>query len=613
MGVVYIGYDRQWREVFAAKTFQREVFARSPDVADRFVREALAWVSLDVHPHIAEARRVEEVDGRPLLFLEYVSGGDLASWIGSPRLLRSLRRVLALALQFCDGMTHATGKGIVAHRDVKPSNCLVTEDGDLKITDFGLAKVALLPTEATGSGPGGTAAGVDETLDLPGADAASRTGRASGTPAYMPPEQFADVKHVDLRADVYAFGVMMFEMITGARPFTGRTVADLARQHRMEPAPRLQNVPVNVADVVATCLAKEPAARFQDFAALRAALAAAYLEETGEAPPDPVAGAALDAARLNNKGLSLMKLGRAAEALEVFEASLRLDGRSVRAWANKAAALGERLGRWDEALACTENALSIDPRDAAAWTNHGMALRAQGRTTEALECQEHALALEPTSPAPWSNKAVALHALGHPREALSAVDESLAIDATAAPTWSNKSLILRSLGRPDEGLACDDKAVELDEADERLWLNRSATLLALRRPEEALASADRALSLQPRLARAWLNKGVALRTLGRDDDALVCYQRAVDLDATYGMAWSNLGNALFAAGRSDEALVCFDRAIALDAQHGMAWLNKGVVLLHSDDLPGAAKCLEAAERAGVAQAGALLSRIRAKS
>ncbi len=141
MGIVYVVYDRKWREAFAAKTFQQSVFAASPVIKTRFENEATAWVNLDLHPNIAEARFLDVIDGQPFLFLEYVAGGDLSAWIGTPRLINDLPQVLRFGIQFCDGMQHIASNGIKAHRDIKPQNCLVTQDAVLKITDFGLAKV----------------------------------------------------------------------------------------------------------------------------------------------------------------------------------------------------------------------------------------------------------------------------------------------------------------------------------------------------------------------------------------------------------------------------------------------------------------------------------------
>jgi len=143
MGRVYIVYDHEFQEPFAAKTFQDELFKRNPMVAERFTQEALAWIRLDRHENIAQARFVQNIEGKPFLFLEYVSGGDLSDWIGTPRLSEDLPQVLRFAIEFCDGMSHALSKGIQAHRDIKPANCLITEDHTLKVTDFGLAKRCL--------------------------------------------------------------------------------------------------------------------------------------------------------------------------------------------------------------------------------------------------------------------------------------------------------------------------------------------------------------------------------------------------------------------------------------------------------------------------------------
>lgn len=141
MGVVYVVYDHEWHRPQALKTFQDEIFARDPTIAERFTQEALTWINLGLHQNVVQTEVVQAIDGKPYLFLEYVSGGDLNDWIGTPRLMEDLPQVLRFAIQFCDGMSHALSKGIKAHRDVKPQNCLITHDLTLKVTDFGLAKV----------------------------------------------------------------------------------------------------------------------------------------------------------------------------------------------------------------------------------------------------------------------------------------------------------------------------------------------------------------------------------------------------------------------------------------------------------------------------------------
>jgi len=377
MGIVYIVYDHEFREPFAAKTFQDDIFAQNPVIADCFTQEALTWVNLDVHQNVTRAFFAWTIGSKPFLFLEYASGGDLGGWIGTPRLTEDLPQVLRFAIQFCDGMTHALAKGIKAHRDIKPQNCLITQDYTLKVTDFGLAKVF---DDLNTADWRGRSAGEEEKerggllgrllerrqvsskggADTPNVEGLSigltGTGMAAGTCTHMAPEQFDDAKHVDVRADVYAFGVMLFQMVTGKPPFVGRTWQEFKNLHQTQALPPLPNSIPPLITVVNSCLAKDPARRFADFSAVRERLADLYTKLTGIHAPRPVVGAELSAVGWGNKGLSLASLGRPEEALACFDHALTLDSRDALAWSNKGVAL-RALGRPEEALTCYDRAL----------------------------------------------------------------------------------------------------------------------------------------------------------------------------------------------------------------------------------------------------------------
>jgi serine/threonine protein kinase len=214
MGIVYVVYDHKFHEPFAAKTFRDEVVRDKPHIADLFLQEALAWVNLDFHQNVTQARFVKYLQGKPFVFLEYVSGGDLESWIYDKHLPDDIPQTLRFAIQFCDGMIHAISKAITAHRDVKPANCLITHDSTLKVTDFGMAKSIA---------------------------ADKRHGGRGGTDPYMSPEQWDDFMGVDVRADIYSFGVMLFEMVTGQWPFNGRTRQEFEHLHRTQNPPSLKS------------------------------------------------------------------------------------------------------------------------------------------------------------------------------------------------------------------------------------------------------------------------------------------------------------------------------------------------------------------------------------
>ena len=142
MSLVYVVNDHMngpGPHVVALKTLRDELL-RSRVRISRFAAECRLWVQLGEHPNIVRAHSVEIIDGRPFVVLELVQGGDLNRWIGTPRL--GLPQAIRFGYQFCLGMEHALRQGLHCHRDIKPGNLLVTEDGKLKITDFGLARVS---------------------------------------------------------------------------------------------------------------------------------------------------------------------------------------------------------------------------------------------------------------------------------------------------------------------------------------------------------------------------------------------------------------------------------------------------------------------------------------
>src|SRR5262249_33555519 len=150
---------------------------------------------------------------------------------------------------------------------------LITKDNDLKITDFGLAKIfdeSSVESQVDSS-----------SLELASNLLISRTGSAAGTPAYMAPEQFQDAKHVDERADIYSFGIMLFQMLEGQLPFVARTWSEISRLHASEPPPRLQPRFQPAEAFVARCLAKRPEQRFATFKATRQSLAQVFQTVTG--------------------------------------------------------------------------------------------------------------------------------------------------------------------------------------------------------------------------------------------------------------------------------------------------------------------------------------------
>ncbi|MFN0010389.1 MAG: protein kinase domain-containing protein [Phycisphaerales bacterium] len=261
MGVVYLARDPKLDRDVAIKALPA-LFAQEPARLERFQREAKALAALN-HPGIAAIYGLEEVAGARYLILEYVDGETLADRLATGPL--PLDEALPLARQLAEALEAAHEKGIV-HHDLKPANLIITPEGRLKVLDFGLARGG---DSALPSSTGLPYASPDSpTLTTPARPINSPTiaGAIMGTAGYMSPEQ-ARGKQVDKRSDIFSFGCVLYEMLSGAQPFGGETVTDAlgATLHR-EPDWVLlpPGTPARVRELLANCLAKDKKNRLHD-------------------------------------------------------------------------------------------------------------------------------------------------------------------------------------------------------------------------------------------------------------------------------------------------------------------------------------------------------------
>jgi Tol biopolymer transport system component len=270
MGEVYRATDTSLGREVAIKVLPADV-AGDPERLTRFRREAHLLASLN-HPNIAAIHGLEEADGKPLLVLELVEGEDLKE-----RLARGLVPVdeaLEIAKQIAEALEEAHAKGII-HRDLKPANVKLTPDGKVKVLDFGLAK-AYAPQATSGS-----ASALSRSPTL--APSGTLAGVILGTVAYMSPEQ-ASGKAVDKRADIWSFGVVLFEMVTGRRLFTGETTAEILASV-IERDPPWEALPTNcppaLTRLLRRCLRKRSRERLQDIGDARLELEDVVAGTTG--------------------------------------------------------------------------------------------------------------------------------------------------------------------------------------------------------------------------------------------------------------------------------------------------------------------------------------------
>ncbi|HEY7412828.1 MAG TPA: protein kinase [Vicinamibacteria bacterium] len=570
MGEVFLAEDLRLQRRVALKMMRA---GEDADARDRLLREARVASGLS-HPNIAVVYEVDEVadDGgpRPFIAMEHVAGRSLAEVArAGPTLAEALRIVREIAL----ALEEAHAKGIV-HRDVKPSNVMLTDQGRVKVLDFGLA-ACLPPPDADG----------DTWTRAEGA------GTLAGTVAYMSPEQ-ARGRTVDGRSDLFSLGAVFYELLAGEPPFRGKSAVEVLEGVLRDdpPPPRGSELPPEVLRVLQRMLAKDPGQRYatarelaDDLEALDRGAAPA------EAPPTGSTVAVVSFANITGAGedgwigtgiaetvsADLRALpGLAVVARErVVEVLRTLGGEGREGDEALALALGRALrARWvvtgayqrqGELVRVTARLMDVDGGTAA------RTVKLDGRMADVFGLQDRIVA----------ELVAGLHAV--PASAADGDKETEVVEAYEAYSRGLLNLRAESYESLDRALLFFEKAIALDPAYARahlrlgsVWDVKASYLVAPDLHERAIACFRRALSLRPNLTEAWRELGSTFVSLGREDEGLEAIQRALLLDPGDASAHSAMGRALFIGkARFADAAACYEKALAINPQAGWSALQ----------------------------------------
>ncbi len=325
MGLVYRVHHHDWAMDLAVKSPRSEFFQTRQHI-ENFEREAETWVNLGLHPHTVSCYYVRRLGGIPRIFTEFVDGGSLADWIQSGRLYeggtdRAMERILNFAIQFAWGLHYAHEQGLV-HQDVKPGNVLVTTDGTVKVTDFGLAKARALAGET------------------PLSSAAQSILVTSGgmTPAYCSPEQ-ANARPLSRKTDIWSWAISVFEMFAGEPPcrYGGQLASEVFEAYLENGSEdnHLPLVPIPLAILLQRCFYRDPDERPRTLREAAEELERIYKITCGHVfPLQEPKRVELAANGLNNRALSMLDLEKCDEAERWWQKANDIDRSNVDALFN---------------------------------------------------------------------------------------------------------------------------------------------------------------------------------------------------------------------------------------------------------------------------------------
>ena len=578
MGVVWEALDTSLERRVALK-FLPAAVTMDPASRERFLREAKAASALN-HPNIVTIYEINSLDGQLFIAMELIRGRSLSALLRERKWLPP-DLALDYAIQLCAGLGEAHRAGIV-HRDIKPSNLMLTQDGVLKILDFGLAKASVAKSRA--AVPGGSLA---EPLTVAGA--------VLGTVPYMSPEQ-ASGGEVGPGSDVFSIGIVLYEMLSGQRPFRGSSDAEVRRSVISGEPPFLgtlvADLPEALAQITHKCLKKRREARFRDAVEVgthlhdlhpgswpRPRFDQSTAAQTGfprkfrgplaGAAALVLAGAGVAAVAWWPRGKSAVSPRPAAEALAPADA-LRRAEEYLRRY--------DRKGNVDRAIATLEASSRRNASNAALGASFAEAyVRKYNETPDkqwlekALKSARQAVAANDDLASGHVALAMALAASGQSDEAARQFERARDLNPLSGPAH----LGLARLRSGPEAELLFQKAVQYSPGEwvplheQALFYYRNADY------ERSIAGWRQALQAAPDsvLVMGYLAAGLHMK--GQYPEVADTLQRALALDATNAATWANLGTARYFQGHFLEAARATEKAVDLAPGRYFYWGNLG--------------------------------------
>jgi len=598
MGVVYRAHDVTLDRDVALKVLPGDR-PRSENARRRFRREAMAASALS-HPNIITIYEISAEGDTDFIAMEYVRGSTLTSILKSRAL--GLEEALQYAIQIADALGKAHSAGVI-HRDMKPGNIMITSDGLVKILDFGLAKFNRDMLE-TGDG-----SNLDRTREV----TLTQPGMVTGTVFYMSPEQ-ARGERVDARSDIFSFGSVLFEMVTGKLPFTGaNSMAVLHNLHFSPPHDLKQlrpDLPPELVTLLHRMLEKDVDKRIQTMNEVSYELrkaagmsvepatwqrSAGWLTATSARP----AYGSVDASCRRSLWI---KIG----SVSLLAVLLLMGGHWVKKWIGSRMVIqgtlqapvednayslyqrareyldhDDREGNVDRAIKLLERAVQLDPQSAVSYAGLAEAYFSKNQNSPdpqwvKLTSQYANKAISIDSYLASAHEALGLSLLqsGDSARAEKEFQKAAELDPKSAKPYLSLARLYAKTEKRDQSLEELKHALSLDPKNWKIYSMLGFDAYQVANYEGAASNWEEALKLEPDNVPILQNLAAAYHSLERNDDAAAALQHALQVSPT-GDIYNNLGTIRFYQGHYDEAVPVFEKAVSLGANNFDTWANLG--------------------------------------
>ncbi len=584
MGDVYAARDLLLGRTVAIKVLQAHSDGDGSR-RQRFLQEARAASALN-HSSIVTIYDVVQENDTDYIVMELVEGETLAQRITRAGL--SLDEALDLMTKICAGLAVAHARGIV-HRDLKPGNIMIPSAGGVKILDFGLAKFAGVMMSGEQGGPTAQR---------------TRPGELLGTLEYMSPEQILG-GDVDARSDIFSLGTMLFEMVTGRRPFHSDSVAatlhDIAYRDPPDPKSLQDELPEAVSALITRMLAKRPENRFDHAGALGIALDEARQGRVSHPPVTRTTPRGLTWSRrtaaLSIGILTMVVLAAVIVLTKPFDRTLPGNGVPIAAasameplpiTAQDHTARSNRLldaywreGYIDSAIAGYQRAIALDPNSASAHAGLALAYWRKYRETDdaawldlAQKNGQRAVEIEPQLATAQTSLALAEIEKGEVESAGRRFESTLKLDPENVAAIRGLGVLAFKAGNREEAERRYKQAIALQPADQHLHGDLGVLYYVGARYDEAASAFQRSIDLAPDNIAGYRNLGAVLHQKGDYAGAARILQRSLEIRQDSSV-YSNLGTLYFFQGLYPQSVTAFEKAVASGANDFMVWSNLG--------------------------------------